>query len=438
MKTSDRSLNDAELLNIRYTFKPKSWAKEVIETHTDLKFDKWQLDYLADTRKRIALNCSRQSGKSTMTAVMALHMAIYNPKSMTLLISSTLNQSIELFYRIKSILKDLGRDAPRTVVDNKTSLELVNGSRIKCAPDTDNIRGITADLVVLDEAAYINKDIMQVVSPMLLTTNGRLVVISTPAGKTGLFWQVYNDPLYSTYSVPVTDIPRLQTPEKLEMLQGELNNLGSRIYGQEYLCQFLSDLEGSVFKRSWFDSKFVDAVPQGSYQRLRGWDMAATAEDIKKGNDPDWTSGTRMARDTNSGRIYIEDVSRLRGTPFDVERLLVSKRDMDGPEVGIRQEQEPGSAGKTLTAAYSRTIFAGYDYRAIPAASKGNKMQCAAPFAAACERGDVYIVRGDWNRAFIDELCEFPLGKHDDQVDSSSLTYNQLTLYQASSNVWFV
>ncbi|MCK9577320.1 MAG: terminase, partial [Clostridia bacterium] len=111
---------------------------------------------------------------------------------------------------------------------------------------------------------------------------------------------------------------------------------------------------------------------------------------------------------------------------------------MDGPEVGIRQEQEPGSAGKTLTAAYSRTIFAGYDYRAIPAASKGNKMQCAAPFAAACERGDVYIVRGDWNRAFIDELCEFPLGKHDDQVDSSSLTYNQLTLYQASSNVWFV
>ncbi|MCK9577194.1 MAG: terminase large subunit, partial [Clostridia bacterium] len=201
MQTAEQlPLTDAELLELKYTFRPKAWAREVIQAHTDLVFDPWQLRYLSDIRKKIVLNCSRQSGKSTMTAVKALHMAIHTPKSMTLLVSSTLNQSTELFYRLKSILKDLGKDAPRTVVDNKTSLELVNGSRIKCAPDTDNIRGITADLVVLDEAAYINKAIMSVVSPMLLTTNGQLVVISTPAGKTGLFWDVYNDPLYSTYS----------------------------------------------------------------------------------------------------------------------------------------------------------------------------------------------------------------------------------------------
>ena len=439
MQTAEQlPLTDAELLELKYTFRPKAWAREVIQAHTDLVFDPWQLRYLSDIRKKIVLNCSRQSGKSTMTAVKALHMAIHTPKSMTLLVSSTLNQSTELFYRLKSILKDLGKDAPRTVVDNKTSLELVNGSRIKCAPDTDNIRGITADLVVLDEAAYINKAIMSVVSPMLLTTNGQLVVISTPAGKTGLFWDVYNDPNYSRYSIPVTDIPRLQTSEKLEMLQGELTNLGSRIYGQEYLCQFLSDLEGSVFKRSWFESKLLDVIPPGSYNRIRGWDMAATAQDIKKGNDPDWTSGTLMAYDANTGKIYIEDVSRIRGSPYEVERLLVSKRDADGFNVGIRQEQEPGSAGKTLTAAYARTIFAGYDYRAVPAATKGSKMECANPFAAACERGDVYLIRGDWNRAYLDELCEFPLGKHDDQVDSSSLTYNQLTLDRASPNVWFV
>src|ERR1041385_3529691 len=59
--------------------------------------DPWQRDFLLSNERAILLNCSRQSGKSTMAAVKAVHGALYEPRSLTLLLSPGLRQSGELF-----------------------------------------------------------------------------------------------------------------------------------------------------------------------------------------------------------------------------------------------------------------------------------------------------------------------------------------------------
>lgn len=434
----EESLSDSMLEDIYYTFRPRAWAHDVVEPALDIKLDSWQMDFLADTRDRIVLDCARQIGKSTTTAIKAVHMAVYRPGSTILLISPTMRQSGELFHRVKEIVTALGDHAPRLKVDNVTSLELTSGSRIISVPATDNIRGYSVDMVIMDEAAYISDDMRPAVSPMLFATHGQMVMISTPDGKSGMYWDAYCSDMYAKYVVPVTDVPRMQTPDKLRYLEAEYQDKGGRIFGQEYLCKFLSDVEGSVFKRAWLDGKIVETVPDVPMSRCRYWDMAATAEDIKRHNDPDFTAGVRMAYDESSGRVYIEDVVHIRADPYGCEQVLRATAESDGHDVRICQEQEGGSAGKTVTAAYARTIFRGYDYRPKKASAKGSKMRASSPFAAACERGDVYLVDGPWVREYLDELTEFPLGKHDDMVDASSGAYADLTLSAVSPNIWFM
>src|SRR4051794_31950333 len=99
-----------------------------------LKFepDPWQASLLRSRARWILLNCCRQSGKSTTTAAVALHTAIYNP-GLTLLVSPSLRQSKELFAKVTGFLKDL---EPAEVLeeDNKSSCTLANGARVVSLP----------------------------------------------------------------------------------------------------------------------------------------------------------------------------------------------------------------------------------------------------------------------------------------------------------------
>ena len=95
--------------------------------------DAWQEDLLRSTSDRVLLNCSRQSGKSTMSGVIALHRALYHPRSLILCLAPALRQSQELFAKIATFYRDLGRPvAPQG--ERKLSLELENASRIITLP----------------------------------------------------------------------------------------------------------------------------------------------------------------------------------------------------------------------------------------------------------------------------------------------------------------
>lgn len=193
--------------------------------------------------------------------------------------------------------------------------------------------------------------------------------------------------------------------------------VGAYVWAAEYQ-QRPSPPGGAFFQRSWF--KLVDAAPAG-LRRVRYWDFAGT--EALAGRDPDWTVGTAMGE--RDGGFWLTDVARLRGTPQAVEQAVQQAAALDGHAVPIWLEQEPGSSGVAFVDHYRRRVLRGYVVHAER--PTGAKDVRARPFASAAEAGNVRLVRGPWNKTWLDEVETFPLGTHDDQVDSASGAHRALT-----------
>jgi hypothetical protein len=208
--------------------------------------DRWQEGLLRSDSDRILLNCSRQSGKSTMSAVLALHRALYHPGSLILCLAPALRQSQELFGKVAGFYRDLGRPVPPQG-ERKLSLELENGSRIITLPGSEKtIRGFSGvSLLIVDEAARVADELYFAVRPMLAVSGGALMMLSTPWGKRGVFFEEWTrEPgaAWDRYEVPASECPRISEA----FLQEERRVLPARIYRQEYECSF-EETEDSVF-----------------------------------------------------------------------------------------------------------------------------------------------------------------------------------------------
>lgn len=181
--------------------------------------------------------------------------------------------------------------------------------------------------------------------------------------------------------------------------------------------------KGSRFKRHWF--KIVDpgSVPKME-RELRYWDRAST-EVSERNKNPDRTAGVRMGLG-DDGFYYVRDVIVDMLTPGRVKNLIKDTAHNDGPEVETWLEQDPGQAGVAEREDYA-TALAEYGPRFKR--PTGSKWVRSGPFSAAAENGRVRLVRGAWNKAYLDELENFQdedavlpgeeLWK-DDQVDGSS------------------
>jgi len=209
--------------------------------------DRWQAQLLRSTAPRVLLNCCRQSGKSSAVATLALHEALFKPGSLTLALSPSLRQSQELFKKIKSQERALGRPA-QYVAESTTYLETKSGSRIISLPENETtIRGYSGvTLLIIDEASRVADDVYSAVLPMLGTSYGRLIALSTPWGKQGWWYERWmsGGDRWERYEVPVTtpEITRRVDPEVLLEAQAR----GPWWYGQEYMCLF-GEREDSVF-----------------------------------------------------------------------------------------------------------------------------------------------------------------------------------------------
>jgi predicted phage terminase large subunit-like protein len=178
--------------------------------------------------------------------------------------------------------------------------------------------------------------------------------------------------------------------------------------------------EGGMFKPAWFE--IVDAAPAGG-KACRAWDLAATVDTGK--NDPDWTAGVRMR--LVDGIYYIEHAVRERASPDGVERLIRNTAAQDGVPVEVRIPQDPAAGGKAWALNIIRQL-AGFNARSERPV--GTKEARATPLSAQAEAGNVKIVKGAWNQAFLDEIGMFPNAAHDDQVDAVSDAFNALTRRQ--------
>lgn len=173
-----------------------------------------------------------------------------------------------------------------------------------------------------------------------------------------------------------------------------------------------------MFKREWFN---VTGVFPEDMTKVRYWDLAATAP--RHGTDPDWTVGALVGM--KDGRYFILDIRRMRGTPYEVERLIRATAEEDGVGTRIVMEQEPGSSGVNVIDHYARLVVPGFNFKGQK--SNTSKKDRAGVFSAAAESGNVMVARGPWNTPFFDECEVFPYGAHDDQVDAISGAILSLT-----------
>lgn len=330
-------------------------------------------------------------------------------------------------------------------VDKADELQLVGKSNgrpnILAAGVAGPLTGSGADIIVIDDPI---KDAQEAESSVFrdrvyewyrwvvesrLSPGGKKIVVMTRWHHEDLVGCILRD---DRPSCRILDMPAIDSggnalwPERypVDVLLRKKQVLGSRAFEAQYQGR-PTPLEGGMFRRSWFrvgPRMGPDAV------RCRYWDKAATHE------GGDWTVGVLMAE--SDGQYCVEDVVRLQGSPREVQETVRRTAESDGWEVRIRMEQEPGSSGVDVIDHYSRHILPGYDF--APEKVTGSKESRASPMAAALENGNLWMAEAIWNRDFVDEFLQFPLGAHDDQVDACSGAFRELSRGGGLGSIWFL
>lgn len=218
--------------------------------------DAWQKQVL-EAKGNIVLCSGRQVGKSTVISISSAEYAIKNAKKSVLIISSTERQAEELFlkcfnYLTEFYLKEVkrGRDRP-----TKHIIKLKNGSVIRSLPTGlagVGIRGFTIDRLIVDEAAFINEKVFSAVTPMLLTTGGEIILVSTPHGREGYFYRSFMDKNWTVFHIKSEEVIKnreisetwsLHQREKaLAHLEAEKLRMSAMEYAQEYMGEFVDSL----------------------------------------------------------------------------------------------------------------------------------------------------------------------------------------------------
>ncbi len=226
--------------------------------------DQWQEDLLRSGSNRVLMNISRQAGKSTMSAVIALHRALYHPGSLVLCLAPAERQSKELFSKITGFYRTL-HDAPPPDSDRKLGMHLANGSRIEALPGSERtIRGFSGvDLLVVDEAARVDDGLVYAIKPMLAVSGGALLMLSTPYGKRGVFHQEWTEggEGWERFEVPASECPRIPAA----FLEAERRSMPEWWFAQEYECTF-SETEDQLFSHEMITNARADDVAEHRFE----------------------------------------------------------------------------------------------------------------------------------------------------------------------------
>jgi len=209
--------------------------------------DRWQADLLKSEARQMILLCSRQAGKSTVSSLLALHAALYQPMALILLLSPSLRQSQELFRKVKDSYNMLAASAVTAREESSLRMEFSNGARIVALPGKEEatIRGFSGvSLLIVDEAARVSDALYQAVRPMLAVSGGRILALSTPFGRRGWFHHEWTEggALWHRTKVTAHDCPRISR----EWLARERKQIGEWWYRQEYEVAFVESVD-SVF-----------------------------------------------------------------------------------------------------------------------------------------------------------------------------------------------
>jgi hypothetical protein len=219
--------------------------------------DRWQERLLSSDAPRVLMNCARQTGKSTAAGVLALHKALIAPGSLVLILAPAERQAKELFSKVASLYHTLGHPVPADSY-RRLGVEFTNGSRIEALPGTEKtIRGFSgAALLIVDEASRVDDGLYYAIRPMLAVSGGRLMMLSTPFGKRGVFFEEWTEGEgWERYEVRAEECERIPA----SFLEEERRSLPAWIYRQEYECSF-EETEDQVFSHELVQAAITDEV----------------------------------------------------------------------------------------------------------------------------------------------------------------------------------
>lgn len=228
--------------------------------------DPWQERVLRSESSRILLNVSRQGGKSSASGLLATHTALSVPGSLTLILAPSERQAKETFAKAANfyVASSAGQTVPADS-DRKLGMELANGSRIEALPGTEKtVRGFSGvDLLILDEAARVADELYYAIRPMLAVSGGRMIMMSTPYGKRGVFYEEWTEggPSWERYEIPATECPRISP----EFLEEERRSMPEWFFAQEYLCEF-RETEDQLFTHEMIERARADELAEYRFE----------------------------------------------------------------------------------------------------------------------------------------------------------------------------
>lgn len=174
--------------------------------------------------------------------------------------------------------------------------------------------------------------------------------------------------------------------------------------------------EGDTFKREWF--QYIDRISDDEVVRwVRYWDKAGSTSKSAK-----YTAGVKVGI-TKDRRIIIAHVVRGKWSTGNRRKVMRQTAQIDGIDVTVGIEQEPGSSGLDSVRDEKRLLMGYTVFSDTPTGDKDTRLR---PFAAQAEAQNVYLVKGSWNEAYIDELCALPNGTYRDQSDATAGAFNRL------------
>ncbi len=162
--------------------------------------------------------------------------------------------------------------------------------------------------------------------------------------------------------------------------------------------------------------EIVDNAPE-CIKVVRFYDLA-----VRANKRADYTAGVKLGV-TQDEQFVILDVWRGQKELPDVHEIIAQNAHIDGVKVPIRLEAEKAGIIQ-LDYLLRDSRLRSFILDAKP--PLGDKYTRASPFATRVNAGRVKMVRGTWNRAYLDELAIFPQGANDDQVDATSGAYDML------------
>jgi predicted phage terminase large subunit-like protein len=289
--------------------------------------------------------------------------------------------------------------------------------QFKTAEEVDSLRGESIDFVVIDEAAHVPH--LQTLWELclrscLLDRKGHAWFMSTPHGHNrfhDLFQRGRNgDPGWASFQFASTANPYLDAQE----LEDITKDMPALVRRQEIDDEFVQ-LSGAMFRRD--DVKVLEAEPAG-VRWSRACDLAFSVKTAS-----DYTVGARVGMMAD-GAIVVAHMVRGRWKWPEAVRMVATTAKMDGPAVSQGVEVVGAQVG-ALQTLLADPLLAGVAFS--PLKVHADKMTRSLPVVARYEQGKLAIVRGGWNREFLDEMAAFPEGKNDDRVDCLSAAMTMLS-----------